>query len=640
MAASLLIVALVAWCVGRSGFVFSGDYGPSAVTGTAGVIAVVAIGSLAASLLVIASGRLPRRACVGVLGIQALLALAPYLVLGGIWGPVAGAAVASALFALPRRASVPASVLLLAADIGLSALFQEAGVPRLAPVGRLVIDVLVATNLLGMMLLADLTRRVVAERTAHTALAVAGERHDNAAHLRAEVGADLSAVLRLSEPGVDGPDARARLAEMAAHAHRAARAARSVMDTAREIPPRPAARDALPETVVSPRLARSFTLAATLGATLLVLVNLAFYADPDAIDWTVGVLVLLVSGALQMYHGAPPAAGRTPRRWLLTLPFHAVLLMAAVALTGLPFVPVVVLMAGAVLYRCRPPWSIVVVLVVSGQLLLALPPGSTPGDGVYLLASLVASLSQVYAYCRLPEAARALAEAREGLTRLAVVRERLRVARDVHDLLGLGITGIRLKCELIARLVDTDPARARHEMRELRGLAERGLAEIRTVTSATPDLDFGQELEAVRSLLSASGIRTEVTVDTDALPPGAGALLAMVLREAVTNVIRHSAAGVCRISLTVRDGTARLRVVNDGGTGRATAEPAGTGLAGLAARLTAAGGRLGTEADSDRFALTAQIGPGVADPGRLDPARLGRDADRVDPVPGVELGHR
>lgn len=636
LAAALLIITLVGWFVARSGFVFSGEYGPSALVGLPAVVAVTAMAGLAALMFLIAARRLSSRVTCWVVAVQALLAFGPYFVVGGVWGPVAGGVVAAMLFAMPRRVSWPLSVSVIALDIGLSAVFQEPGIGGLALVGRLVIDVLGVLHLFGVVLLTDLTRRVAAERTAHTALAVAKERLDNAERMRTALGTDLSVVLRLSRRDVDDQDVRTRLTEIATHARRAARTARSIIDTRREVPRQPTGLDTARTTMISPRLAWSFTVATTIGCALLVLVNLAYYTKPTTTGWVLGVLVLGVSSALQMYHGAPRVGDHAARWWPWTLPFHLVILMATLPLAGPYFTPSIALAAGAVLYRFPAPWSFGVVPIMLVGLQLVLPPGATLGDRVYFVAGLTASLIPVYAYCRLPEVTRALVQARDGLARLAVVRERLRITRDVHDLFGFSITGISLKCELITRLVDTDSARARHEIAELRRLAERGLAEVRAMTSGTPELDLAEELRTARSLLDAAGIQTEVALDAPAMPADIATLLATVAREAVTNVIRHAAASICQISLTMPDGAVRLRVANDGRTGSATSERAGTGLANLGARLASAGGQLDTEPDGDRFVLTARIPLR----GRLQPARLGRDPDRVDPVPGVELGHR
>lgn len=634
LALVLLTVTLCAWFVARSGFVFSSEYGPSAVHGVTAGIAVTAIAGVCALLYVIATRRPPPPVTAGLVAAQAVLAFAPYVVIGGVWGPVGGGVVASLLFVAPRRVGWPLSVLAVAVDIGLSAAFQEPGVDGLALVGRLVIDVLVGLSLFGVVLLTDLTRRVAAERTAYTELAVAAERLDNAEHLRTALGEELAAVHRLSGLGVDDADTRTRLAEIAAHARNAARAARSITDLRRAMPPRPAGTDTVPATTISPRLARSFTLATTIGCALLVLVNLAYYVRPGTAGWVLAVLVLAGSVGLQMYHGAPQLGDRVPRWWRWTLPGHLVVLLVVVALTGTPFAPVIVLVAGAVLYRYRPAVSAGVLTVVLVALLLVQPPGTTLGDRTYLVASLTATLVQVYAYCRLPELARDLTETRDGLARLAVVRERLRVARDVHDLLGFSVAGIGLKAELVARLVDTDRARARDEIAELGRLAERGLREVRAVTAGTHELHLAEELRTARSLLDTSGIRGDVTVDARAVPGGVDTLLATVLREAVTNVVRHATASTCTITLTVRDDAVTLRVVNDGVAGAGTTRRAGTGLASLGARVTAAGGRFSAEARGDTFVLTADVP--VRE--RLQPPRLGRDPDRVDPVTGVELG--
>ncbi|MEV6908490.1 histidine kinase [Amycolatopsis sp. NPDC051071] len=635
--ASLLIITLAAWFVARSGFVFSGDYGPSAVGGWPAVVAVVAIGGVVALLYLIAVRALSPRATAFVVVVQALLVFAPYFVAGPVWGPVAGGVVASILFVAPRRVSWPLSVLAIALDIGLSAVFQDPGVDVLALAGRLVIDVLVGLTLFGVMLLTDLTRRVRAEKTAHTTLAVTTERLHNAECLRTELSTDLSAVLRLSRCGVEDEEARARLAEITAHARRAAYTARSIIDTRREIPRQVPAHGFPRATVISPRLAWLFTLVTTtVGGVLLVLVNLGFFVKPSAGGWVLAVLLLVVSAALQMYHGAPRAGDREPRWWPWTLSFHLVTLMVVVAFTGPQFAPAIMLAAGAVLYRCRAPWSLGIVVLVLVELQWVLPPAATLGDRVYLVASLTGSLIQVYAYCHLPDVARALVDARDEHARLAVVRERLRVTRDVHDLLGFSITAIGLKGELITRLIDTDPARARHEIGELRRLAERGLAEVRAVAEGDLELNLEVELRAARALFDAAGIQAESTLDAPVLPAEIDRLLATVVREGATNVIRHAAATACRISLSAEEGTVELRLINDGRPVSSAPGRAGTGLASLGARISAAGGRFAAGADGDHFVLTARIPLRE----KLYPAGLGRDPDRVDPVLRVQLGDR
>ncbi|MDN5790034.1 MAG: sensor histidine kinase [Micrococcales bacterium] len=175
----------------------------------------------------------------------------------------------------------------------------------------------------------------------------------------------------------------------------------------------------------------------------------------------------------------------------------------------------------------------------------------------------------------------------ENMSReLAVTAERERVARDVHDVLGHSLTVVTVKAELAERLVELDPARARAELVEIQALSRRALMEIRETVGGLRVARLDDELIAARTALAGAGIAADVPADSSAVDPRCRTVLAWVLREAVTNVVRHSGAGTCRVEL---DG-AMLRVVDDGRglDGR----PEGNGLRGLRERVRAAGGAL------------------------------------------------
>lgn len=678
LAQVLLGVALLGWSVGRSGFLFSHDYGASAPAGARAVCGVAAVGVLACTVFLTALRRVPRRWTGALLAVQAALTFGCYPVVGAAWGPCAGAAAACVLFAVRRAVSWPVALLMVGADLVCSAAFTAGGAQVWSLAGRLVIDINVALSLFGLMTLVDLARRARAERSALMALVLARERLSNAERLRTELGAELTAVAELCAYGPADDGARERLSRVAEHARAAARTARAVVDTRRGTLPVPYPADGSAErrAAVTARLARGFSVVLTVDCALVSLVNFQFYGLPGSGGWPLVVTLLAASSALQYHHGTPRTDGGEPRWWRVTLPVHLGILGVAVALTGIQLSGPFVLAAGAALYRYRPVPGLAVAAAVLVELCLVLPPGAMAGDAAYFAAALVMGASQVYAYCRLPEAERELARTRDSSARLAVVRERLRAARDIHDLLGFSISGIGLRAELIIRLLDTDPGRAHQEVRSLRLLAERGLAEVEAANSGTAELGLAAELGAARALLEASAVTPEVSVPDPATLPGlvdTGSPLATVLREAVTNVLRHARAGTCWISLTEQDGTVRLRVANDGvdgagragrgagtdegrpgagtgagaGAGRPEDGRTGTGLAGLRERLAEAGGtlRAGTEADGERFVVTAELPLGHARRGRvrrgrLHPPRLGGDPDRVDPAPGVELGHR
>jgi two-component system sensor histidine kinase DesK len=128
-------------------------------------------------------------------------------------------------------------------------------------------------------------------------------------------------------------------------------------------------------------------------------------------------------------------------------------------------------------------------------------------------------------------------------------------------------------------------------MAEVRGLAQDSLRQIREAVRGYRILDLASEIASVQSILEADGVRCRIDLPPDAVAPEAAGPFAWVVRESATNILRHSTATWCTVTLRSADGSAVLEVVNDG-VG-AAAEPGGTGLAGLAERLTAVGGSTG-----------------------------------------------
>jgi two-component system sensor histidine kinase DesK len=173
---------------------------------------------------------------------------------------------------------------------------------------------------------------------------------------------------------------------------------------------------------------------------------------------------------------------------------------------------------------------------------------------------------------------------REAKARLAVAEERLRFARDLHDLLGHGLSVITLKSELAAKLATKDAGRAAAEMAAVRALAGDSLAKVQQAVHGYQTLDLDEELAGVRAALEAAGARCEIRARADGLSPAARALLAWAVREGGTNVLKHSKATRCAITI---DGGV-LEMLNDGVSGRPSAP--GNGLRGLAERLATAGG--------------------------------------------------
>jgi len=196
-----------------------------------------------------------------------------------------------------------------------------------------------------------------------------------------------------------------------------------------------------------------------------------------------------------------------------------------------------------------------------------------------------------------------LREALEENLALAAVAERERIARDLHDVLGHTLSLIVLKAELAARLVPIDPARAIAEMGDVERTGRSALAEIREAIGGYRSRGLGAEIEAARRTLEAAG----VTLLADNLPACTGltpqeeTALALALREAVTNIVRHAGATTCRLSF-VSEGAHRRLVVEDDGQHPVLRE--GNGLRGMRERIESLGGRFKLESSSPKSSGT------------------------------------
>ncbi|MFI6737988.1 sensor histidine kinase [Nonomuraea sp. NPDC050451] len=198
-------------------------------------------------------------------------------------------------------------------------------------------------------------------------------------------------------------------------------------------------------------------------------------------------------------------------------------------------------------------------------------------------------------------------EGREAHTRLALAEERLRFARDLHDLVGHQLSAIAVKTELAVRLSDVDAGAAKDEMAEVNALTRKALRELRQAVRGYRELDLAAELNSVKSVLEAAGVRCEVHLPYRELPAGVAPVFAYAVREAVTNVLKHSTATFCDISIRFTAQEAELSVRNDGVQRRRAAD-LGSGLTGMGERLAAVGGKLSAHPTEDgEFILNAVV---------------------------------
>jgi two-component system sensor histidine kinase DesK len=186
--------------------------------------------------------------------------------------------------------------------------------------------------------------------------------------------------------------------------------------------------------------------------------------------------------------------------------------------------------------------------------------------------------------------------AHEEIARLAVVEERARFGRDLHDVLGHSLTVVAVKSDLARRLISLDPDRAEAEIADIEKLARSALSDLRIAVSNYREIAFDTELVAARTALSAAGITAHLPGKVDEIDPELQGVFAWVLREGITNVIRHSGATSCWVTagvdhMTISDDGGGAQPTGTGGlrTDRPIVTAAGNGLRGLRERTAEAG---------------------------------------------------
>ncbi|MFF8417272.1 sensor histidine kinase [Streptomyces sp. NPDC015680] len=308
--------------------------------------------------------------------------------------------------------------------------------------------------------------------------------------------------------------------------------------------------------------------------------------------------------------------------WLLAA-MTTVTLALAIGYGGswLLFFPLLSLACGAILRNRQLAVGVLTLAVVATAVAVWRGNGAsdpwTIGYGTFISGAVTAAI------LTLAETVMELRATRQELARTAVEKERLRFSRDLHDLLGHTLSVIVVKSEAARRLAPRDMDAALTQVADIESVGRQALTEIREAVTGYREGSLATELDRARSALTAAGIEPVLRRSGPPIAPQTEALLGWVVREAVTNVVRHSHATTCSFVL---DGTAervRLTVTDDGsGPGRdapATPGIGGTGLTGLTERLAASGGSLRAGPAPGRgFVVTAELpvdGPGPADEG-------------------------
>ncbi|GHO56755.1 sensor histidine kinase [Ktedonobacter robiniae] len=255
-------------------------------------------------------------------------------------------------------------------------------------------------------------------------------------------------------------------------------------------------------------------------------------------------------------------------------------------------------MAGVVL-PMRRAGVVVVILTLLPLLITIFTHGDVAGINWWWLIALMLLVRglglDMIGVSRLGSALRELHTARRALARLKVEEERLRLARDLHDLLGQRLSVITLKSELARGLITEDPARCAQELAEIEQVGRMTLREVRKTVAGYRQPRLVSELDGAQQLLEAAGIEYSVEQLHEELPQSLDAALAWTVREGVTNVIRHSRARHCLLRFTRVQGWIGVEILNDReGTADAGTQRIGqgSGLLGLRERVSVLGGMM------------------------------------------------
>jgi two-component system sensor histidine kinase DesK len=547
---------------------------------------------------------------------QAVLTYVPFTVFGEHWvGGVSGLLAGLVLLLMPGRAGWFLYAALAAAE---STLWSVVGLPY-EPRTNAVVWLLVAFAnqsliLFGLTRLADVVQELGANRDALARVEVARQRLAAHQHLRETVQQRLQRVTALLESALTTP--AEAIGGVMLDAGRTARdAASDARRLAFDLPdPTPAPGDPRPAETVAPRLARGITIAVLVLFATQFLVNICVPVAKDQPGWFVDLLAVLVAAAvvtLQLRHTTPADGGR-PTGWPLTLAGLALLCLAFYPTFGASSLGMLAFVAasGLLLIRNWSRWLLYAAVVVAFPVLALLDPAPeprTPSETIiwatYAGATIAAASLLVFGLARLTQTARQLRGVQEQVAGAARTQERLRLARDAHDMLGLGLATIALKTDLAAALAEQDPTRSRLEVVQALHLTRLVATDVDAVSGDRVKLDFAIEIATARRSLEAAGVHTEIDVDPAAQNVEA---LAAVLREGVTNVLRHSRAVRCRICLTRTEETTALVITNDGIAVASGGEP-GRGLANLSERMHAVRGTLTTRIEKQEFTLTAMV---------------------------------
>ncbi|WIX84544.1 histidine kinase [Amycolatopsis sp. DG1A-15b] len=357
------------------------------------------------------------------------------------------------------------------------------------------------------------------------------------------------------------------------------------------------------------RLAAAVTTVVVVGFSVTGGYSAILAAPVGLVTGAYGIAAVLAILSIQLFHFSRPTADLRSTTSRVLLGVQALLAYLPILTFGSSWLsmPAFVAAGGLLTLRPRLAWPLFGLVTVSVAWLFTRYETSFLG-GVYSTLGTVFYGLVFFVLARLVRMVNELHRARTELARHAVAEQRLAFARDLHDLLGISLSAIALKGELASRLMQKSVDRAKAELAEITAAAQRTLSDVRAVSHGYRELSLERESRTAESLLSASDVAVKVHLDQADLPVQARTLLAKVLREGVTNVLRYSDVEHCEIDVRQQDGTVSLDIVNDGMTADDLPPESGKLLTRLPDEVRALGGQvsIGTAADG-RFRLHVEL---------------------------------
>jgi two-component system sensor histidine kinase DesK len=360
---------------------------------------------------------------------------------------------------------------------------------------------------------------------------------------------------------------------------------------------------------LAPRLARTIVVSVFVGICTIALLRILTSPIPNT-GKALSIVYISAILALQLRYLRP-----TKPAWR---PLDYATLLVQACLSYLPFLQfgqswagIPGFLAGSCLLVLRATWGWPAFGAIIGSMayIQYVLTGSF-FDVIYTCVSTTITGLMIYGLTRLAGFVSELYAARSEMARLAVAQERLRISRDLHDLLGYSVSAIVLKSELTHRLLINKPELAQREIADILDISRRALADVRTVASQYRSLSLDEEIRSAERVLAAANVKAHISVPCLVAPEAVRTVLAIIIRESVTNILLHSKAEMCEITIG-SDGTCvEIDMVNDGVSADVPARsgPGGSGIQNLADRVARLDGHLTVAVEDDRrFRLHATL---------------------------------